>query len=130
MLTPADLNVLESLGLAWSSQDEGGWTCLVISDWPLPPGYQQTSADLLLRLSPGYPDVPLDMWWFEPVVSRSDNQPIAQTDVREQVLGRVWQRWSRHLNPGDWRPGVDGVQSFLARVRGELRASAGPVLTP
>lgn len=129
MLTPGDVDVLNGLGLSWFTQDEGGWTCLVIQDWPLPPGYQSTSADLLLRLSPGYPDVPLDMWWFDPAVVRSDSQAIPQTDVREQALGRVWQRWSRHLKPGDWRPGVDGVQSFLARIRADLRAFAGPVLT-
>jgi hypothetical protein len=128
MLTPGDVDVLDSLGLAWSTQDEGGWTCLVIEDWPLPPGYQSASADLLLRLSPGYPDVPLDMWWFDPGVIRTDNQAIPQTQVPEQILGRVWQRWSRHLNPGDWKPGVDGVQSFLARIRADLRAFAGPVL--
>jgi hypothetical protein len=130
MLTPGDAEALEALDLPWSTQQEGGWTCLVISGWPLPSGYQQSSVDLLLKLSPGYPDIPLDMWWFDPVVARTDGQLIPQTDVREQIVGRVWQRWSRHLNPGDWKPGVDGVQSFLARIRADLRAFAGPVLTP
>jgi hypothetical protein len=127
MLSPVDVEVLNSFGLPWSIAGEAGWDCLVVTGWPLPSGYTRGETDLLLRLSPGYPDVPIDMWWMDPPADRSDGQVIPQTEVREQVLGRIWQRWSRHLNPGDWRPGVDGIESFLARVRADLRAHAGPV---
>jgi hypothetical protein len=81
-------------------------------------------ADLLLRLSPGYPDVPPDMWWFNPAVRRADGRPIAATESQEAYFGRTWQRWSRHLNSGQWRAGVDSIESYLALVRKELELAA------
>ena len=88
--------------------------------FPLPPGFTIGATDLLLRLSSGYPDIPPDMWWFEPFVSRIDHATIAQTDSHEHYLGRVWQRWSRHLDPGHWRSGVDSVESYLSLVKSQL----------
>ena len=85
-----------------------------------PAGFDPEKADLLLRLQPGYPDVPPDMWWFDPPVRREDGQPIPQTEVIEHYLGRGWQRWSRHLPAGQWRSGIDGLESFLALLRKEL----------
>ncbi|ARN83961.1 E2/UBC family protein [Methylocystis bryophila] len=103
---------------------DGGMICVLIPSFPLPANFTKTNADLLLRLSPGYPDVPPDMWWFEPPVLRADGRPIAATDVHENYLGRTWQRWSRHLAPGQWRSGIDSLESFLALVRKELEMAA------
>lgn len=103
---------------------DGGMTCVVIPDFALPTGFIQARADLLLRLSPGYPDVPPDMWWFCPAVRRTDGRPIAATESQEAYLGRTWQRWSRHLNPNQWRAGVDSIESYLALVRKELEHAA------
>ncbi|QZN99107.1 hypothetical protein K6K41_19990 [Chenggangzhangella methanolivorans] len=57
-------------------------------------------------------------------VSRSNGSIIAATEAREHHLGRLWQRWSRHLDPGQWRAGIDCVESYLAIVRRELAAAA------
>ena len=43
--------------------------------------------------------------------------------VMEHYLGRSWQRWSRHLLPGQWRSGVDGVESYLVLIRQDLTRS-------
>jgi hypothetical protein len=99
---------------------EANMTCVVLRDFCLPPGYNRAQADLLIRFSPGYPDVAPDMWWFDPPVKRADGKIIPATEVIEHHLGRSWQRWSRHLPAGQWRSGVDGVQSFLALIRKEL----------
>lgn len=125
MLTDDDRASLDRLGFAWSAAPEGGWLSVVVSGWPLPSGYDRADTDLLMRIPPGYPDMPLDMWYFSPAVAREDGVEIEQTQVRERFAGREWQRWSRHLNPGDWRPGVDGVESYLAWLRGELARSSG-----
>jgi hypothetical protein len=107
---------------------EGNMACIVFADFFLPDGFDREKANLLLRLNPGYPDVPPDMWWFDPPVRRKDGQPIPATDVIEHYLGRAWQRWSRHLPQGQWRSGVDGLETFLALVRKELqKAVAGSV---
>jgi len=103
---------------------DGGMICVVIPRLPLPAGFTVAQADLLLRLSPGYPDVPPDMWWFQPAVIRTDGRPITMTQVQETYFLRVWQRWSRHLQPGQWRSGIDSLESYLALVRGELDAAA------
>lgn len=103
---------------------DGTVLCVVLPGYALPGGLAPTRADLLLRLDPGYPDVPPDMWWFDPAVRRTDGQAIPNTQVAENHLGRNWQRWSRHLAPGQWRPGVDSLQTYLALVRRDLDSAA------
>jgi hypothetical protein len=98
--------------------------CVVLPDWRLPAGYDRESADLLLRLHPGYPDAPPDMWWFDPAIQRADGRPIEATQATEQHVGRPWQRWSRHLQPGQWQSGVDGLESYLALTVQELTRCA------
>jgi hypothetical protein len=61
------------------------------------------------------------MWWFSPAVTRTDRQPIPATNVTEQHLGRSWQRWSRHLQPGQWISGVDTLQTYFAILRQDLQ---------
>lgn len=95
-------------------------TCVVFPNWALPNGFTNESVSLLVRLQPGYPDLPPDMWWFEPAVQLADGRAIQATDVVEQHLGRTWQRWSRHLSPEQWHSGVDGLESYLALIRHEL----------
>lgn len=121
MSLPAnDLKYLEERSIRSTVTTDANMTCLVFDAYQLPPGYDRSQSDLLLRLSPGYPDVPPDMWWFDPPVRLSNGQPVPATDCMEQHLGRSWQRWSRHLGPGQWRPGADCLETFLALIRREL----------
>lgn len=103
---------------------EGNMMCLVFHDFPLPAGFDREKSDLLLRFPSGYPDVPLDMWWFDPPIRRVDGRTIPATEVIEHYLDRSWQRWSRHLPTGQWRSGIDGLESYLALLRRELERSA------
>jgi len=125
MLPPDDTKYLtDRIGNgSHTLMSEANMTCVVLHDYHLPVGFDKEKSDLLLRLQPGYPDVPPDMWWFDPPVRRVDGQPIPNTEVIEQHLGRGWQRWSRHLPPGQWRSGIDSLESFLALVRKELERS-------
>jgi hypothetical protein len=106
---------------------EANMTCVQFPNFALPLGFDRPQSNLLLRLSPGYPDVPPDMWWFDPPVRRADGQVIPATEVIEHHLGRTWQRWSRHFAAGQWKSGIDGLESFMALVRRELEKSV-PVL--
>ena len=99
--------------------------CVVVSGFSLPHGFDRPHANLLLRLQPGYPDLPPDMWWFEPPVKLASGATVAATEVRESYLGRTWQRWSRHFGPGQWRSGVDCLETFLSLIQRELRREAG-----
>jgi Prokaryotic E2 family E len=123
-LPSADAAYLRSRDVAHEVSVEMGMLCVVLPAWPLPAGYTAASSDLLLRLSSAYPDVCPDMWWFSPEVLRLDGRPISATESREPYLGRVWQRWSRHFNTGQWLAGIDGLESYLALVNQELRRCA------
>lgn len=103
---------------------DGGMICIVIPNFLLPPGLNRQTADLLLRLAPGYPDIPPDMWWFDPAVCRADGVEIPATQAKENHVGRQWQRWSRHFAQGQWNSGLDSVESYLALVRRELVKAA------
>jgi hypothetical protein len=126
MLPAADTQYLNQRAPGHAVSSEAGMTCIVIPRFELPAGLTQRASDLLLRLSPGYPDIPPDMWWFDPPILRVDGREIPCTQSRERHVGRDWQRWSRHLSPGQWRSGIDSLESFLAIVRRELQAAANP----
>jgi len=119
-LPASDTRYIAERGFPHEVSLEDGMTCVFLPDWPLPPGYNRTSANLLIRLQAGYPDVPPDMWWFEPIVLFANGSEIPATQVREQHLGRIWQRWSRHLAAGQWRAGIDGLEAYLALVCTDL----------
>jgi hypothetical protein len=101
-------------------------TCLLLPAFELPNGFTHERADLLLRLNVGYPDVPPDMWWFDPPVVRTDGVAIPATEHFENHLGRRWQRWSRHLPSGQWNSN-DSIESFLAVICRELRSNSPPL---
>ena len=123
MLPTEDREFLENRSPGFTLTVEAQMVCVVMPTFPLPVGLTHSCSDLLLRLSPGYPDVAPDMWWFDPPVLRPDGRPIAQTQVTEVHLGRMWQRWSRHLGAGHWRAGVDSLESYVALVDRELHAA-------
>lgn len=123
MLPAHDMEFLKRLSPDASVTAEAGMVCVLIPAFPLPGGFDRPSADLLLRLATGYPDVPPDMWWFDPAVKRVDGATIQATESRERHLGREWQRWSRHLQPGQWKSGIDSLESYVALVRKELEAA-------
>jgi Prokaryotic E2 family E len=123
-LPQSDITFLTERGLEYSVSAEANMTCVVFPGYTLPPGYDRSRSDLLLRLSPGFPDVPPDMWWFNPQVRLADGRVVPATEVTEHHLGRPWQRWSRHFNAGQWRSGIDSLESFLALIRRELERCA------
>ena len=124
MLPPDDTKYLMERAVNHSVTPEANMMCVLLPAFALPGGFDRPQSDLLLRFKPGYPDVPPDMWWFDPPVRRADGVKIPATDVIEHFLGRSWQRWSRHLAAGQWRSGVDGLENYLALVRRELERSA------
>ena len=101
-----------------------GMINIELTRFPLPPGYQVSEANVLLRLAPAYPDAPPDMWWIEPHLTRVDGRAIPATELTETHDGRAWQRWSRHLDGNSWRPGIDGLESYIRVLRTDLVSAA------
>lgn len=123
-LPEADVACLAERGIQYSISAEANMTCIVFPGYQLPPGYDRPASDLLVRLNPGFPDVPPDMWWFNPPIHLADGRKVQATEVKERHLGRDWQRWSRHFNSGQWRSGIDSLESFLALIHRELERCA------
>lgn len=121
MLPADDEYFLQERGLKYTTTTDENMLCISVATYPLPEGYDHSEADLLIRLSPGYPDIQPDMWWFNPGIKLADGRTIRATDQTQPFLGRNWQRWSRHLNAGDWRPGYDTIESYFALIDQELQ---------
>jgi Prokaryotic E2 family E len=124
MLPSVDAAFLDGKSLKHEVIVEAGTICVIIPGLRLPSGLSATETDLLLRLAPGYPDVPPDMWWFSPAIRRRDGTVIPATDAMETHLGRNWQRWSRHLDAARWMSGVDSLESYFALITSELEKAA------
>jgi len=123
-LPQPDVTCLAERGIEYTVSAEANMTCVLFPAYKLPSGYDHAASDLLLLLNPGFPDVPPDMWWFNPAIRLADGRVVPATEVNENHLGRIWQRWSRHFNAGQWRSGIDSLESFLALIRRELERCA------
>jgi hypothetical protein len=93
-----------------------GWNFLLIRDFLLPDGYQPERAELLVKLPPGFPDAAPDMFWVNPHVRTIPGTAPQGTSV-EPLLGADWQRFSWHLAPGGWRPGISTLRDFMRCIR-------------
>ena len=122
-LPAADIAYLSGLGVEYQVDAEAGMVCVLIRDWTLPPGFNHSEVDVLVRLSQGYPDIAPDMWWFSPSVHTAGGAALRNTNVYEHYLGLQWQRWSRHLTAEQWQSGVDGLENYFALIRNELQRS-------
>ena len=122
MLPSIDQDYLNESYPEHTVSNELGTICVVVPDFRLPEGFKQSSADLLLRLENGYPDIKPDMWWFTPAIQRLDDRQIPGTEVDEVFFGLKWQRWSRHLANEQWKPGIDSIQSYISILKQDLKS--------
>lgn len=102
-----------------SQAQPDGWTFLIMPDYPLPEGLSPKTVQLLLKLPPGFPDAAPDMFWLSPQI-RTPTGVAPQGTSIETVIGAPWQRFSWHLNPGAWRPGISTLRDYLRCVRSRL----------
>lgn len=122
VLREEDQSFLDSLGYSFTVEVVDGFVNIVLADFPTP-GLDRSEADLLLRLPIGFPDATPDMFWVAPALT-AKGAAIPGTEVTENHVGRSWQRWSRHIG-GQWRPGVDNLETYLAYVRRALAIAGG-----
>ncbi len=116
-LPEQDEQFLDGLGVAWETISEPSNRWLLLPAYPVPRGYNHVQADVVVNVSPGYPDAQLDMVYFHPHLARSDGKALMQVSAGYSIDGRDWQRWSRHRTPANpWRPGVDDLATHLGLV--------------
>ncbi len=97
-------------------QESGGWQFLVISNYELPGGFEPNRVDLLLKLPPTFPDAAPDMFWVHPAVN-APNGCVPRASSNELLLGKDWQRFSWHLGPTAWKPGISTLRDYLRCVQ-------------
>ena len=124
MLSQADEAYLRSKGLQFEVTVDQGLICVVVKDYQLPPGYDRSSTDLLVRLPPAFPDAQPDMFWCSPPIRLQGGAFPQAADQMEPHLSGTWQRFSRHLTAGVWRPGIDSLGSYMTLIRAEFERSA------
>lgn len=123
-LPDLDAQFLHREQIAYRTFEEGSMLNVELLEFPLPAGLSAGRANVLIRLSANYPDVAPDMWWVIPHLTTAQGSEIAATQVTETFDGRPWQRWSRHLDAGAWRPGIDSLESYFRLLHTELAAAA------
>lgn len=113
-----DREYLISKGYQFEEKVDGVRNGLIIRNYELPKGkYNYEKSDLLILIPKGYPDTRPDMWYFFPAILLApSNRPARQTQATIPFEGRIWQRWSRHYPANQWRPGVDGIHTFLKKI--------------
>jgi hypothetical protein len=112
-LLPADEAFLVQYGLPWETISDGSqW--VLIYDFPTHNGYNPAKTSIAVRLETGYPQAHLDMVYVYPALARKDGKTIPQTQVKQPLDGKEWQRWSRHRTAANpWQPGEDSLETHV-----------------
>ncbi len=111
------LSCLEEKGQTWEAILKGQEMWVVVSNWPVPEGYNILSVSVAIMLPQNYPSSEIDMAFFHPFLKRKDGVVIKATDSRMNLDGKEWQRWSRHrTSQNPWRLGIDNISTHLTQV--------------
>ncbi|MBY3027360.1 hypothetical protein HA464_32355 (plasmid) [Rhizobium leguminosarum bv. trifolii] len=115
-LPSADRRFLDTHGISYEIMNESGIGAVVLKAFALPPGkFDHDKVDVMIQLPSGYPDASVDMFYTLPWIKlTATNSYAACADVAHQFAGANWQRWSRH---GEWRAGIDGIRTMVARAQ-------------
>ena len=97
---------------------ENGKVGVLIADFPLPSGYTANNSNMMVVIPEGYPGTPLDMFHFDPPLSKADGSGIAKL-TSDSHFGQTWQGWSRHYQH-PWEPGIHSIISHLEFVKNVL----------
>ncbi len=126
-LPAKDREYLSSREFDWELLNDGaGNVGVLIKNFDVSGGgFSPANTNLMIRLPASYNMTPLDMWYCDPPIRNAVTGAYAQaSEVVEAHFGRQWQRFSRHLDPAGWRPGLDGLRTFMALVQRELQSKA------
>jgi hypothetical protein len=118
-LPESDREYLEDKKILYRETTSGGMNGLIFPEWSIPKGkYNLDQVQLLIQIPVGYKTTPPDMFYLYPAVTFAGTsvQPQA-TEARVNFDNKSWQRWSRHFITSTWRPEVDGIHTYLQKVK-------------
>jgi hypothetical protein len=118
-LLPEDVDFLNRYFPKWETLHQGGTGWILIHDFTIPEAYNVDGVTVAFMIPPSYPTTEFDMMYFHPELSRKDGQSIGALSS-QGLDGKNFQRWSRHRNAGDWRSGIDNLETHILSVQGWL----------
>ncbi len=117
VLPEIDAEFLGEKGFDCEVVQAAGEVRVILHKFPFPAQYTPRQANLMVRLSAGYPNGNPDMFWTNPDVKLADGRWPLNAEYHDPSAGG-WQRWSRHDN--SWRAGIDNLRTKMASVRREI----------
>jgi hypothetical protein len=122
-LPEQDRQYLRDRGLVWEEVVDGVSTGIILQNFCLPVGrFNVPTANILIVLPSGYPDVAPDMFYLMPWLQLLLNGSFPRaTEAAFAFQQQSWQRWSRHNS--EWRPGLDGIWTMMKRVEHALEVA-------
>lgn len=118
-LPETDRDFLDVAYPYWEAIAEGQSQWVILDPFEVAAGFNHQKVAVALRITPTYPDTEIDMAYFKPNLARADGKSIRALSTL-QMDGQSWQQWSRHRVSGDWRPGIDNLETHLLYVRSFL----------
>lgn len=130
-----DYETLCDAGLEYEETEISTEHILIIKNYPLPDGAfvesgkpdqgVLTHVDVLTIIPPTYNSGKLDMFWFNPALSRVDGAAIDRAEVygnphSKHHNGKEYCRWSRHDSNNPWHPREDDIRTWLNRLEWAL----------
>ena len=67
-----DMEFLNNLGFRFHSKNDGRYKWIILKNYPMPNGYNVTTASIAISIPNGYPTNQLDMAYFFPPLTRVD----------------------------------------------------------
>ena len=116
-LPPRLVAEIAELELRPEITEDGSVINLVFRNYPIPPGYNSSSTDLLIRVPRSYPDAGPDMFWTSPSLTLANGAEPQSGNSIETYLDRQWRRFSWHII---WKPTVDNLAAYIHFVRRRL----------
>lgn len=93
----------------WETVTLNGEQGVIITDYELPVGYNESKIELMLLVPQDYPMSALDMFYVSPDIAKQNGNSI-EALTNEPHFSKEWQRWSRHYQ---WEPGAHSVATHL-----------------
>lgn len=117
-ILPNDKIYLDNHGYDYETHELSNETILVINNYKLSPMFDRENTRVLVRIPNGYPMVPLDMFWTDPVIKLqgSGSYPPCADYFGDIFFGASWQRFSRHY---PWKQGYN-LSTHLNMVKDVL----------
>ncbi len=97
---------------------------VLFKEFPLPPGWNRQSTELLVLIPQGYPATPPDNFYVRNGLGLSDGRMPANYSENQNVLGGPWAVFSFHAqawNPASDPNDGDGLLTFMVAVERRLK---------